>query len=122
MASRRFDKRPRFMRKRRIRTKINGAGARPRLSVFRSNKHIHAQIINDVAGATLAAASSIEKNIAAKSKGLNKTDVSELVGKALGERALKANINKVVFDRSGYKYHGRVKRLAETVRQCGVIF
>lgn len=107
-------------RKRRLRRKLKKlAGGRPRLSVFRSSKHIYAQIIDDVAGRTLAAASSKDKEFGGK--GYN-VAAAALVGKAVAERALKAGVTDVVFDRGGYLYHGRVKALAEAARETGLNF
>jgi large subunit ribosomal protein L18 len=105
--------------RKRIRTKLNGTSEIPRLSVFRSNKQIYAQLINDVEGITLAAASSREKDFSNK---VNKIEQASLVGKKLGERAVAAGISSVVFDRSGYLYHGRVKSLAEGARSAGLKF
>ena len=104
--------------RKRIRKSIRGTAECPRLSVFRSNKQIYAQIIDDIAGTTLAAASSRElKEIKDK-----KSEVAGIVGKALGEKAVAAGISKVVFDRGGYLYHGRVKSLAEAARNAGLKF
>lgn len=103
----------------RIRKKIQGTPVRPRLSVFRSNKAIYCQIIDDLNGVTLAAASSLEA--ACKVDG-NKSDQSKAVGKVIGERAVGKGIENVVFDRSGYLYHGRVKALAEGAREGGLKF
>ncbi|AEH45341.1 ribosomal protein L18 [Thermodesulfatator indicus DSM 15286] len=116
----------RLRRKRRVRKKIFGTPERPRLSVFRSCKHIYAQIIDDVHGKTLVAASSLtpqirEKVLEAKKEG-GKTAAAKVVGEFLGQRALEAGIKKVVFDRSGYKYHGRVKALADGARAAGLEF
>jgi large subunit ribosomal protein L18 len=98
------------------------SGGRPRLSVFRSSKNISAQIIDDAAGRTLAAASSLDKDIkSAVAKGWNVAAASA-VGKALAERAAKAGVKDVVFDRGGYMYHGRVKALAEAAREGGLKF
>ncbi|MBC8755823.1 50S ribosomal protein L18 [Kordia sp. YSTF-M3] len=105
--------------KNRIRKIVGGTEARPRLSVFRSNKEIYAQIINDVDGKTIAAASSRDKDI--KSDG-SKTEVAALVGKSIAEKALKAGIETISFDRGGYLYHGRVKSLAEGAREGGLKF
>lgn len=106
----------------RIRKKLKGTPERPRISVFRSNKHIYAQIIDDIAGRTLVAASTKSKELSDKLIGLKKVQQAELVGQLLAQKALEANIQKVVFDRSGYKYHGRVKALAEGARKGGLIF
>ncbi len=106
--------------RRRIRSKISGSTERPRLSVFRSNKFIYAQVIDDLKGTTLASASSKEESIA--SKKLNKVEQAKLVGGLLAERALAAEVEAVVFDRGGYIYHGRVKSLAEGAREGGLKF
>jgi large subunit ribosomal protein L18 len=103
-----------------IRKKIEGTGTTPRLSVFRSNSEIYAQVIDDLSGKTLMAASSLEKEFG-KEKG-NKTELAKKIGKTVGERALKAGIESVKFDRSGYLYHGRVKALAEGAREAGLKF
>lgn len=103
-----------------IRKKISGTADRPRLSVFRSNKDIYAQLIDDVAGRTLASASSKDEPIA--SQKLLKSETAKLVGKALADKATAAGMSSVVFDRSGYLYHGRVKNLAEGAREGGLVF
>ncbi|MFT3795339.1 50S ribosomal protein L18 [Flavobacterium sp.] len=103
----------------RIRKIVNGTAATPRLSVFRSNKEIYAQLIDDVNGVTLAAASSREKGV--DTKGTN-VEVANAVGKLIGEKALKAGIETVSFDRGGYLYHGRIKSLAEGARAAGLKF
>ncbi|MDP6991215.1 MAG: 50S ribosomal protein L18 [Candidatus Marinimicrobia bacterium] len=96
---------------------------RPRLVVYRSNKHIRAQVINDHDGATLASASSMDKDMGkAVEKAESKTDVSTLIGTAVAERALKNKVSKVVFDRNGYPYHGRVKAVADAAREAGLEF
>ena len=114
MANKKQDRRHRV--KRGIRGKISGTSARPRLSVFRSNKHIYAQLVDDVAGTTLASASSKEADISGKSP----VDVSKAVGTKLAGNAKEAGISVVVFDRNGYRYHGRVRALAEGVREGGL--
>ena len=106
--------------KSRIRKVVSGTEARPRLAVFRSNKEIYAQVVDDVTGKTLAAASSRDKDVAS-TKG-NKTETAALVGKVVAERAIKAGINTISFDRGGYQYHGRVKSLAEGAREGGLKF
>ena len=106
--------------KNRIRKVVSGTEARPRLSVFRSNKEIYAQIVDDVTGKTIAAASSRDKDISS-SKG-NKTEIAALVGKSVGEKAVKAGVETISFDRGGYLYHGRVKSLAEGAREAGLKF
>jgi len=105
--------------KRRVRKNIFGSSERPRLSVFRSNKQIYAQIIDDVNGITLASASSYKcKDV----EGKNKSEQAVIVGKMLGEKAVKAGLESVVFDRNGYQYHGRIKSLAEGARDGGLKF
>jgi large subunit ribosomal protein L18 len=109
--------------RKRVRSKIFGTSERPRLSVYRSLKHIYAQIIDDTKGHTLVAMSSLSKEIRDKVKeAKTKTEVSRIVGLALAKKALEKGITKVVFDRNGYKYHGRVKALAEAAREGGLIF
>ena len=108
----------RIKRHARVRGKISGTPERPRLSVFRSEKNIYAQIIDDVAGNTLVAASSVEKDFG---PGSNK-EAARKVGKLIAERALAKGIEEVVFDRGGYIYHGRVKELAEGAREGGLKF
>ncbi len=116
----------RLRRKRRVRKKIFGTPERPRLSVFRSCKHIYAQIIDDTTGRTLVAASSLTPEIRQKWSDLKKeggkTAVAKAVGELLGQRAVSAGIKKVAFDRGGYKYHGRVKALADGARSAGLEF
>ena len=109
-------------RKRRVRRRVLGTGRRPRLTVFRSNKNISAQIVDDTVGRTLAAASSLDKTLRGQAPyGGNKT-AAATVGKALAERAAEAGIKQVVFDRNGYAYHGRVKVLADAARESGLEF
>ncbi|PCJ28879.1 MAG: 50S ribosomal protein L18 [Flavobacteriales bacterium] len=105
--------------KRRIRKIVTGTAEQPRLAVFRSNKEIYAQIINDATGVTLVAASSKQKDIKAKG---TKIEVAATVGKAIAEKAVKAGIKTIAFDRGGYLYHGRVKALAEAAREGGLKF
>lgn len=104
----------------RIRKTIDGTEQRPRLAVFRSNKEIYAQLIDDVSGKTITAASSRDKDIDASK--LNKTEAAKLVGKAIAEKAVKAGVETVSFDRGGYLYHGRVKSLADGAREGGLKF
>ncbi|HHC78688.1 MAG TPA: 50S ribosomal protein L18 [Flavobacteriia bacterium] len=118
MALSKLERRQRI--KHRIRKIVSGDATRPRLSVFRSNKEINAQLIDDVAGTTIVAASSREKSIASK-KG-TKIEIAALVGKTLAEKAIKAGIENVAFDRNGYLYHGRVKALADSAREAGLKF
>ncbi|WP_115463225.1 50S ribosomal protein L18 [Winogradskyella aurantiaca] len=106
--------------KNRIRKVVSGTTERPRLSVFRSNKEIYAQIVDDVTGKTIAAASSRDKDIN-KEKG-TKSEIAKLVGKAVGDKAVKAGVETISFDRGGYLYHGRVKSLAEGAREAGLKF
>ncbi|HCC71940.1 MAG TPA: 50S ribosomal protein L18 [Bacteroidales bacterium] len=105
----------------RIRKTVNGTSERPRVAIFRSNKQIYAQVIDDVNGKTLFSASSREKGIASADKG-NKTEQAALVGKLLASKCKEAGIENIVFDRGGYKYHGRVKSLAEAAREGGLKF
>lgn len=104
----------------RIRTKVSGTASQPRLSVFRSNKDIYAQLIDDATGLTLAAANSRQKDIAAQSG--TKSEKSALVGKALAQKAVALGIEKCAFDRGGYLYHGRVKAVADGAREGGLKF
>jgi large subunit ribosomal protein L18 len=112
----------RIRRKKRIRLKIKGTPERPRLSVFRSARHIYAQIIDDVGGVTLVSASSLDKELAGKLKTGGNKEGSKQVGALLAKKAGKAGIKKVVFDRGGYLYHGRVQALAESAREGGLEF
>ena len=106
--------------KNRIRKVVAGTAESPRLSVFRSNKEIYAQIVDYVTGKTIAAASSRDKDIN-KEKG-TKIEIAKLVGKSIGDKALKAGLESISFDRGGYLYHGRVKSLAEGAREAGLKF
>ncbi len=112
----------RIRRHLRVRKKIHGTPERPRLNVFRSLGHIYAQVIDDEAGRTLVAASTIDKELRAQMEGLNKTEQARLVGKAIAERARAVGIKTVVFDRGGYQYIGRVKALADGAREGGLEF
>jgi large subunit ribosomal protein L18 len=105
--------------KRGIRKRLTGSAERPRLSVYRSNKGIYAQIIDDNSGITIVSASSLSKDFVANG---NKSDHSKAVGKSVAEKALAAGVSQVVFDRNGYLYHGRVKSLAEGAREAGLVF
>ena len=104
----------------RIRLTLSGKVERPRLAVFRSLNQIYAQVIDDSAGKTLASASSLESGV--KSSSGNKTDQAKVVGRLLAERATDAGVKKVVFDRAGYRYHGRVRALADAAREAGLDF
>ena len=106
--------------KKRIRQHVLGSTSRPRLSVFRSNKEIYAQLVDDVTGNTLVSASSRDKDVANDS--ITRIEVSKLVGLSIGKKALKAGFEKIGFDRGGYLYHGRVKSLAEGAREAGLKF
>jgi large subunit ribosomal protein L18 len=119
----------RLRRKKRVRKKIFSYPERPRVSVFRSHKHVYAQVINDVEGHTLVALSSLSPEVRTKVEELKgkgeikgKVDVARLVGRMLAEKTKEKGITKVVFDRGGYKYHGRVKALAEGLREGGLEF
>lgn len=105
--------------KKRVRKNVYGSSERPRLSVFRSNKQIYAQIIDDENGVTLASSSSYQSK---EVEGKSKSEQAVIVGKSVAEKAIKAGINTVVFDRNGYQYHGRVKSLAEGAREGGLKF
>ena len=109
-------------RHRRVRKNLSGTTERPRLNVFRSLRHIHAQIINDEVGHTLVSASTSEAEVKQQIDGLDKTAQARMLGKVLAERALARGVTRVVFDRGGYKYHGRVKALAEGSREGGLEF
>jgi large subunit ribosomal protein L18 len=112
-----------FRRTGRVRRAVKRRGAgRPRLSVFRSSKHIYAQVIDDAKGETLAAASSVEKDVRAGGKTGANVDAAKAVGKRLAERAKQKGVKAVVFDRGGYLYHGRVKALADAAREGGLEF
>ena len=102
----------------RVRNKISGTAERPRLNVFRSNKNIYAQVIDDVAGVTLVSASTLDSDV----NGDNKTDQAKAVGVLVAKRAVEKKISNVVFDRGGYLYHGRVQALAEAARENGLEF
>ena len=105
--------------KRRVRKHISGTAQRPRLTVFRSNKQIYAQVIDDISGVTIASAASLKNDDANK---VNKTEQAKLVGKLLADRASGVKVTNVVFDRGGFLYHGRVKALADSAREAGLKF
>jgi len=115
-------KQARIKRKKRIRKNIFGSKERLRLSVFRSSKHIYAQIVDDTCGDTIAAASSLEKAVKEQPKFDNKVAVANYVGKLLGKRAVEKGLKKVVFDRNGFLYHGRVKAVSAGAREAGLDF
>jgi len=106
----------------RVRKRVSGAEARPRLCVFRSLKHIYAQLIDDGSGQTIASASTLDTEIETDSANKNKRGKAELVGALVAKRAQEKGINQVVFDRGGYRYHGRVKALADAARKAGLRF
>lgn len=106
----------------RVRKRVKGTTSRPRLCVFRSLNHIYAQVVDDKDGYTIATASTLDTDIKGDSKSKNKKAMAELVGKLIAERTKKEGIEQVVFDRGGYKYHGRVKALADAARGAGLRF
>ncbi|MFV0528992.1 MAG: 50S ribosomal protein L18 [Lachnospiraceae bacterium] len=106
----------------RLRNRINGTTEVPRLCVFRSNNHIYAQIIDDTVGNTLASASTLQKEVSAELENTDTVDAATKVGAVLGQRAVEKGIKKVVFDRGGYIYHGKVKALADAAREAGLEF
>lgn len=112
----------RIRRHARLRQKVKGEQNRPRLCVFRSLNHIHAQLIDDTQGHTIAAASSLDSEVKAKAEGKTKTGMAQEVGSLVANRAKSEGITQVVFDRGGYRYHGRVKALAEAARGAGLVF
>ena len=112
----------RYKRQARVRRNIRGTEERPRLSVFRSSKHIYAQIIEDVTGKTLASASTVSKGVAGDLKYSGNVEAAKAVGAAIAKIALDKNIKQVVFDRNGFLYHGRVKALADAAREAGLTF
>lgn len=109
-------------RQNRVRQKVNGTAERPRLNVYRSLKHIYAQLIDDNSGKTLVSASTVDPDIRTKISASGNADAARMVGELLGDRARENSIEQVVFDRGGYLYHGRVKALAEGAREKGLKF
>lgn len=120
MAARRLT--GRLRRKLRVRKKVQGSEERPRLTVYRSLGHIYAQIINDITGQTLTAASTLSKELRGKLTTTGSTAAAQAVGELVAQKALERGIKKVVFDRNGFLYHGRIKQLAEAARQKGLEF
>lgn len=112
----------RLRRHSRVRKKISGTAETPRLSVYRSTNHIYAQLIDDVKGVTLCSASTMDKEVKGKVAKMTKTEAAKLVGKSVAERAVKAGVKEVVFDRGGYLYTGRVQALADGAREGGLSF
>lgn len=106
----------------RLRANVQGTAERPRLNIYRSLTNIYAQVIDDNAGHTLVSASTLDKDVKAQIEGKTKTDAAKIVGQIVGERAKTAGIEKVVFDRGGYKYHGRVAAVADGAREAGLEF
>ncbi len=112
----------RARRKKRIRKKMVGSSTRPRLTVYRSAKHIYAQIIDDTQGATLVSASTMEKDVREDQRFENKQAAAKFIGKRIAQRAMDKGIKSVVFDRNGFKYHGRVKSVSDAAREAGLDF
>lgn len=112
----------RIKRHNRLRRRVEGSAERPRLCVFRSNMHIYAQVIDDSLGHTLVSASTTEKEVREQLNGEKKLDQAQVVGKLVAQRALDKGITKIVFDRGGFQYHGRVKAVAEAAREAGLSF
>jgi large subunit ribosomal protein L18 len=118
-----IEKREKLLRRhKRVRQRITGTTARPRLNVFRSRGHIYAQIIDDTKGHTLAAASTLDAGLRKSLKSTSTVDAAKAVGKLLADRAKTANVTAVVFDRGGRSYHGRIKALADASREGGLLF
>lgn len=122
MAKLKGNKSRRVMRHRRVRKHIRGTLDRPRLAVFRSLNHVYAQVIDDSEGATIAAASSLDSEVKGQTDGKDKTEVSGIVGKLIAQRAGEKGVKSVVFDRGGYRFHGRVAALANAAREEGLVF
>ena len=122
MVSKKSRQEVRAKKHRRMRNRLSGTAARPRLSVFRSNNHMYAQIIDDTAGVTLAAASTVEKEVKAELTKTNNVDAAAYLGTVIGKRALEKGIDTVVFDRGGYIYQGKVAALADAAREAGLTF
>ena len=112
----------RLKRKKRIRKKVNGTTERPRMSIFRSAKHIYVQVVDDTKGATLVHLSTLSKDLKSGATEANKTDAAKLVGQAIAKACKDKGIDKVAFDRNGFIYHGRVKALADAAREAGLDF
>ena len=112
----------RLKRKRSIRKRLSGTADCPRMSVFRSSRHIYAQLVDDVSGGTLVSASSVEKEVQGMPKFENKIKLAEFIGKRIAERAKEKGIERVVFDRNGFLYHGRVEALSKSAREAGLEF
>lgn len=115
-------RRLRIRRKRRVRKPLKSSAGKPRLSVFRSNKHVYCQIIDDAARKTLASASTVDKDVRGGIKASGNADAAAAIGKSIAEKAIAAGISEVSFDRGPYKYHGRVAALADAAREAGLKF
>jgi large subunit ribosomal protein L18 len=122
MGSSEFKKEARLKRKKRIRKKLSGTELRPRLSIFRSSRHIYAQVIDDTSGHTLVAASSLEKAVKDHPGFDDKVTMANFVGKLVAERAIEKGVRQVIFDRNGFLYHGRVKAVSDGAREAGLEF
>ncbi len=122
MADTKDTERQRQRRHRRVRVQVHGTAERPRLNVFRSLRHIYAQLVDDMVGHTLAAAGTLDAELRQELGKLKRAEQAKLVGQLLAKRALEKGVKQVVFDRGGYKYHGRVKALAEGARSAGLQF
>ena len=122
MVSKESRQKVRVKKHRRMRNRLSGTAQRPRLSVFRSNNHMYAQIIDDTVGNTLVAASTLEKDVKAELEKTNNVDAAAYLGKVIAKRAIEKGIKTVVFDRGGYIYHGKVKALADAAREAGLEF
>ena len=114
--------RARLKRKKRIRKKLSGTAERPRLTVFRSSRHIYAQVVDDVRGHTLASASTLEKNFKQDPELKGKINSAGMTGKTIAERVMSKGITQVVFDRNGFRYHGRIKAVSDSAREAGLKF
>jgi large subunit ribosomal protein L18 len=112
----------RIRRHKRVRARISGTAGRPRLNVYRSLGHIYAQVIDDTAGHTLVSASTVDRELRAQVEGKDKTEAAKLVGELVAKRAQEVGVKEVVFDRGGFKYHGRIKALADAAREAGLVF
>lgn len=106
----------------RVRKKVSGTPEQPRLNVYKSNTNLYAQIIDDIAGVTLVSASTLDKDIKANLENTSNVEAAKIVGEAIGKKAIEKGIENVVFDRSGYQYHGKIKELAEAARTAGLKF
>ena len=122
MGSSDFKQKARIKRKKRIRKRVVGTPHRPRLSVFRSKRHIYAQLIDDSCGCTMAAASSMEKSVKDYPEYTNRISVATFIGRLIAERAIGKGVKQIVFDRNGFLYHGRIKAVSDGAREAGLEF